>query len=192
MSKESLNNSRTGVTEHDDPNKHKPAFAQKALRQFARYWAMVAYLTILFSLFVLHESIVLAKHGLDYSYHGFAILNALMLAKVMLVAEDLKFGDSLIGKPLIYGVVYKSLLFSILFILFKIVEEVVVGTLRGQSVAQSIPVFGSGNLNGILSVGTIVWFSLIPFFAFMELRRAIGAKELSALLFTRHGPSQKA
>jgi hypothetical protein len=192
MSKESLNNSQTGVAEQDDPNQRKPAFAQKALRELARYWAMVAYLTILFSLFVLHESIVLAKHGLDYSYHGFAILNALMLAKVMLVAENLKFGDRFRDKPLVYGIVYKSLLFSILFILFEIVEEVILGTLRGQSIAQSMPVFGSGNLNGILSVGMIVWFSLIPFFAFMELRRVIGAKELSALLFTRHGPSQKA
>ena len=45
------------------------------------------------TLFALHESIVLAKHEIDYRGYGMALVNAWVLAKVMLVADDLNLGS---------------------------------------------------------------------------------------------------
>jgi hypothetical protein len=43
--------------------------------------------------FALHESVVSAKDHIDYHFYGFAFVNALILGKVMLVAEDLHFAE---------------------------------------------------------------------------------------------------
>jgi hypothetical protein len=41
------------------------------------------------------------------------------------------------------------------------------------------------SLQGIVSVGAIVFVSLIPFFAFREIGRVIGTRELWSLLLSR-------
>lgn len=49
--------------------------------------------------------------------------------------------------------------------------------------SQSISTIGGGKLQGILLLGIIMFVVLMPFFAFTELDRAIGAIEFHALLF---------
>jgi hypothetical protein len=81
---------------------------------------------------------------------------------------------------------YKSLIFSAFLIGFFIVEEVVVGLIRGRSIAQSFPAAGRwGSVQAILSRGAIVFVALIPYFAFGESGRVIGRRELWSLLLTR-------
>jgi hypothetical protein len=144
---------------------------------------MFLYLWVLIALFTLHESIVLAQHQIDYSLYGVAFINALVLAKVMLVAEDLHLGRRLEDWPLIYPILFKSAAFAIVFICVHIAEKVIEGVWNGKTVLESIPTIGGGSLKGIVSAGVIVSFALIPFFAFTEFRRVLGGRELYALLF---------
>ena len=46
---------------------------------------------------------------------------------------------------------------------FHIIEEMVVGVVRGRTIAQSFPAIAGGSLQEILSVGAIVFVALIPF-----------------------------
>lgn len=146
---------------------------------------MFLYLYILFGLFLLHESIVLAKHEITFTHYGFAFINAWILAKVMLVAEDLNIARGFEDKPLIYPVLYKSVVFAVVFIVFYVLEEVLIGLWQGKTVMESIPEVGGGSLTGILSAGLIVTFALSPYFAFREVGRVIGRDKLRALFLTR-------
>jgi hypothetical protein len=166
-------------------NKHKPSLKEKAAFQLKEFLGMFLYLWVLFDLFVIHQSIILAQEHINYKAQGFAIINALILAKVMLIGEDLHLGKRFEDKPLIYSIFYKSLVFAVFFIGFHIIEEVVVGVIRGRTIAQSFPAIGGGSLQGILSVGAIVFVALIPFFAFREIGRVIGKSELWFLLISR-------
>ena len=56
------------------------------------------------------------RRGISFSAQGFAFFNALVLAKVMLVAEDLDLGRWLQRRPLIYPILHESLLLTVLFI----------------------------------------------------------------------------
>ncbi len=47
----------------------------------------------MFSLFVVYKWVVLAQNHIDFALHGFALFNALALAKVMLVAQNLHLAD---------------------------------------------------------------------------------------------------
>ena len=138
----------------------------------------------MFGVFALHESVVSAKDHIGYHFYGFAIVNALILGKVMLVAEDLDFADWFKDRPLIYPILYKAVAFSILFLVFDVVEEVLVGVFKGMTIAQSIPSIGGGTLSGVFFVGIILAVALSPFFAFREIGRVIGERELHSLMFT--------
>src|SRR5438445_8544738 len=65
------------------------------------FLAIAFYLWVMFGVFALHESVVSAKDHIDYHFYGFALVNALVLGKVVLIAEDLHFADWFKDKPLI-------------------------------------------------------------------------------------------
>ena len=83
-------------------NEHKPSLKEKAAFQLKEFFGMFLYLWVLFVLFVIHQSIILAEEHINYQAQGFAIINALILAKVMLIGEDLHLGKRFEDKPLIY------------------------------------------------------------------------------------------
>jgi fumarate reductase subunit C len=149
-----------------------------------KFLAIAFYLWVMFGVFALHESVVSAKDHIDYHFYGFAFINALILGKVMLIAEDLHFADWFKDRPLIYPILCKAVAFSILFLVFDVVEEVVVGVFKGKTIGESIPIIGGGSLSGVFFVGIILAVALIPFFAFREVGRVIGERESHSLMFT--------
>jgi hypothetical protein len=136
-----------------------------------------------FSLFVIHKSLILAEHHIDFRLHGIALINALALAKVMLVAQDLHLGDQFRKAPLIYSTLVKSLAFTIVLACFKIAEDTAVGSFHGKSFRESISSLEGGSWTAIFTFTGLVFVLLIPFFGFTELRRVFGADRLNAVFF---------
>jgi len=100
---------------------------ERLVHEVRQFLFMFLYLYVLFGLFAIHEAVVLEQRHITYAYYGFALVNALVLAKVMLVAEDLHLGRRFENRPLIYPVLIKSLLFAVVFICFRVVEDLLVG-----------------------------------------------------------------
>jgi hypothetical protein len=163
----------------------KPDFKKRAKDQIKSFGLMFLYLWVVFGMLALHESIILSQHQINYVWHGFAVVNALVFAKVMLVAEDLHLGHRFHNKPLFYSVLIKSILFAIALICFHIVEHVLVGMWDGKSMAESIAEVGANRLVGIVSLGIIGTVALAPFFLLSEIGRVIGRDNFWALFFQR-------
>jgi len=155
---------------------------QRALHGARKFFWIFVYLWVLFGLLALHETLILARHDIEYVPFGFAALNALVLGKVMLIGEELHFARRLEDRPLIYSILYKSAAFAVLLMCFRIVEKFLRGVLGGHSVAESLPAVGGGSLAEILAGGLIVAIALIPFFAFNEIGRVMGEDKLRSLL----------
>jgi len=149
-------------------------------RQFV---VLFLYLWVLFGLFVLNERIILNQHGIDFAAHGFALLNAFILAKVMLVAEHMNLSRWLNRRPLIYPILHDSILFAVIFLLFHEVERLLVTWVKGEAAAASIPNIGGGGIAGIVCVAVILFFTLIPFFAFRSFNRVLGPDRMHSMLF---------
>ena len=167
------------------PNERKLTLKEKAAFQLKEFLVMFFYIWVLSALLAMHETIILAQDHLNYPAQGFAIINALILAKIMLIGEDLHLGNRFKDKALIYSILYKSLIFTVFLMCFHIVEEAIVGAFKGTPISESLPVIGAGNLKGLMCRGGIVFIALIPFFAFREIGRVIGEGELWSLLLTR-------
>src|ERR1700736_3487972 len=162
----------------------KLGLKQRLFDEVIKFLAIVFYLWVMFGVFALHESVVSAKDHIDYHFYGFAVINALILGKVMLVAEDLHFAEWVKDRPLIYPILCRAVAFSILFLVFDVVEEVLVGVFKGKTIGESIPIIGGGTPSGVFFVAIILSVALIPFFAFREIGRVIGERELHSLMFT--------
>ncbi len=160
----------------------KPSLKTRFYAELRKFLAIFAYLWLVFSVFLLHEWTVLASHQISFTFYGLAMLNALILAKIMLVAEAFGFANRLDDKPLIYPIAFKSIAFSALLILSYIAEETAVGVYHGKSAAESIPQIGGGGLVGALAIGAIMCIALVPFFAFREIARTVGTAEFRALM----------
>jgi len=150
-------------------------------------------LWVVLTLFALHESIVLAKHEIDYRGYGMALINAWVLAKVMLVAEDLKLGTRWFEHHrLMYRILSRSVLFALVFMGVHAAERLLIGWWRGKTIVESIPQIGGGSVAGVLSVGAILSVALIPFFALRALEQTLGPGVLRVLLARRSDRSLRA
>ncbi len=156
--------------------------------QIKNFALMFLYLWIVFGLLALHESIILSQHKINYQSHGFAIINALVFAKVMLVAEDLRMGNRLNDKPLIYSILLKSLMFGVALICFHVVEHVFIGAWHGKTMAETISEIGIDRLGAMVSVTVIATVALIPFFILSEISRVIGGDSFWSLIFRGRSP----
>jgi hypothetical protein len=155
---------------------------ERAVDEFRRFLVIFLYLWVVFGLLSSHKSIVLSQHHLDTEEHAFAIINAFVFAKVLLVGEHFKVGTRFAKKPLIYPILYKCLVFSVVLIGFHVIESVAVGLWHGHTVAESLPPFLGWNPRGLLAVGVMCFVLLLPFFGFREIAQVIGRRELRALL----------
>ena len=147
---------------------------QKAVHGAREYLIISLYLFVVFSLFILYKSMILAEHNIHFELHGFALMNALALGKVILIAQELHLADRFRDAPLIYPTLLKSFVFTILLACFKIVEDAAVGLFHGKSFQESIADLGGGSLQGFLTLTVLLFVVLIPFFGFTELRRVFG------------------
>ena len=144
------------------------------------------YLWVLLSLFALHESIVLAKYEIDYRGYGLILFNAWLLAKVMLVVDDLDLGGHWFEhRPLIVGILSKAVLLALVLIGAYTAERLLAGLWEGKTIHESIPRIGGGSIADIVSVGAILSVALIPFFAFKAIESVLGAGSLRSLLLAR-------
>lgn len=160
----------------------KPSLKTRFRDELRKFLAIFAYLWLVFSMFLLHEWAVLASHQISFKFYGLAVVNALILAKIMLIAEAFGFANRLDDKPLIYPIAFKSIAFSALLMLSYVAEETAVGMFHGKSAAESVPQVGGGGLVGMLTVGVIMCIALVPFFAFREIARTVGVAEFRALM----------
>jgi len=159
----------------------KLTLTQRALEELKAFAGMFAYLWVVFTVFLVHEWIVLSDHHVGFTFYGLATINALALGKIMLVAEHLGFADQLKRKPLIYPIVYKTAAFTTLLLAIYVLEMMLVGWIGGHGFFASMPALG-GSLVGTMALWLIFGVALLPFFAFKEFERAVGAEMIWKLL----------
>ncbi|MBV8672054.1 MAG: hypothetical protein JOZ33_01350, partial [Acidobacteriaceae bacterium] len=120
------------------PVKQKGHLKERAIDSTKKFLIMTAYLWAFLAIMSLHKTVVLAQNHINYEEQSFAIVNALVLAKFMLVADDLKVGRRFTDRPLIYPIVWASFVFAIILAFFHIAEHVALALLQGKPVAETL------------------------------------------------------
>lgn len=165
----------------------KKSLKERALSELEKYAVITVYLWLLLALFSLHRQLVLG-HGISVWHQSFAIVNALILGKVILIGEVLHVGKVLERRALVWVMLSKSLMFTILLLAFHIAEEAMRAWFVGQPLSASLADLG-GSLSSLVANAAIFFVALIPFFAFQEVARVLGNGALWNLFF--HGSNKR-
>jgi hypothetical protein len=168
-----------------DPGAKRQTFKKKIVHEMVEYWLNFTYLTLAFAAFTQYRRLVLAAHDITYTNYWFAVIEAAILAKVIMIGDVVRLGRGLEDKPLIYPTLYKTLVFTLLVAIFKIVEDVIKSLWRGDSILHGLANFSDKEFRIVLANTLIVLVAFIPFFAVKEIGRVLGEGKLWALFFRR-------
>ena len=142
----------------------KKNLKERAVSELERYAVISAYLWILFALFGLHRQL-LQGHGISVWQQGFAIVNALVFGKVMLIGEALELGNARGSLALAWVVLRKSLLFAILSSRFTRSRK---RSGHGSRPSPSPMASPASAAPAGVRVRRLFLLVLIPFYAFQE------------------------
>lgn len=151
-----------------------------------RFLLVFLYLLALLTLLSLYRAFLFNEETPGYP-QGAALFNALVLSKLVLLGQRLRLGQADEHAPAAFPALLKAAVFGLLLAVFQIIEETAIGAFQGKPLREAIPTMGDGGLQAILMTAAIASVGLAPFFALLELERALGARALRALLF---GPSR--
>ena len=79
-------------------------------------------------------------------------------------------------------VAWRTLAFLLILIVFKILEELIVGWFKDVSFAKTLAEFADKDPVAIIAPILVMTLLLIPLAAFVELERAIGSEQFSRII----------
>jgi hypothetical protein len=163
----------------------KPSFKEKAKSEFINYAVISAYLATFFCAIVTYTILLLRKYDIsdDAMNYTFAIINALVIGKVILIGKIFNLGRSAEYRPLYQTVLLKSVFYGLLVFGFHLLEEFIKRLIRGEPAGA---VWHNMSYEDLIGRSILIFLSFIPLFAFIELRRLVGEDKLHALFF-KHG-----
>jgi len=152
----------------------KKTMKQKAAHEGMELLILFVYLGFFFCALVTYRTLLLKGYesvSLDY---GFALLNALIIAKVILIGDFVKAVHKYEAKALVLSVFYKAFIYGIFVFIFHLVEEVIKSLIHHGDVGKA---FQEVKLDQLAIRCLIIFCTFLSLFGFRELRRVIGEEE---------------
>lgn len=168
----------------DEPAAHR-SLKERALEEFKVYWVITLYLWLFLASFTAYRRLILAEIGSPHVPYGIALVEALIIAKVVLVGRIFGFSRRFEDQRLIVPVLYKSIVFGLLVVVFSIVEHLVMGWIHGRGALDGLHEIVAVGAYEIAARLLAMIVAFVPFFAFYELGRVMGMSKLAALFFAR-------
>ena len=145
---------------------------------------------IAFNVITITKALMLKGHGIEVSGLAAAAVGALLVGKVILIADKLPFINRFPEKPLIYNVVWKTLIYILAVFVVRYVEHVI----------PFVREFGSLGIAHQHLLNEVVWpqfwsiqiWLLVLFLAYAslhELVRLIGRDEVIQMFFGKPKPA---
>lgn len=157
-----------------------PKAKAKIAHEAREFLSLFVYLAFFFCALAAYNMLLLKKYHIEYLTFSFALINALVIAKVILIGDALHIGRQCEERSLLVAAVVKSLLFGLLVFAFHVVEELMKWMLHRSNAGG---MFGDMHIDQALARSLIIFCTFIPLFAFRELRRLLGEGEFYSLVF---------
>jgi hypothetical protein len=178
-------------------NNGKTGLGQKLSHEMKHFLMVFLYLGLLIGAFNVYRWLLMAEYHVGYFVYGYSLIEALVLAKIIIIGESLGIGERFSDQPLIFPTLYKTLLFALCVLVFSILEHLVTGFLHGKDLVGVFQETFRARYE-VLGRILIMFVAFIPFFAFREAGRALGQVKLFELFFqsraaaesdVSHGPT---
>ena len=166
----------------------KEKLTWKISHEIKEFLTVFLFLAPFFFSFTAYGMNVARNLGHPYFHYGAALVNAFVLAKIVLTGELIGLGRRVEKAPLLVPTLYKSAVFTVFYLAFHILETTVQAFIHGQHLASNPNIeliYGNAK---ILSQATFIFLAFIPFFALREVRRVLGNDNFLSLFLRRGQP----
>ena len=149
--------------------------------------ALWVYLALLLGSITTYRRLVMAEYQISYFRYGYSLVEALVLAKVIVLGRFLGLGERFRDRPLIVPTLYKTLVFSLLAFAFSILEHLILGLWHGKDPTKVLEEVMNQGVWESLAHAVVLFIALGPLFAVWETARVLGEGKLFDLFFKRKG-----
>jgi hypothetical protein len=161
-------------------NVQKTSVNQKVAQEVEELAIITLYLAFFFCALATYSMLLLDRFHVSYFAFGTALINAIVIAKVILIGEAVHAGTRFEGKALFYSTIWKAFVFSLLVFAFHILEEMIKHRVHGKDFAGA---FHNMRIDDLFARTVIIFCTFIPLFGFREIRRVMGHDNFRALFF---------
>ena len=144
-----------------------------------------SFLFFFFGAFATYRRLILSEYQIDYFMYGYSLVEALILAKVVMLGDMLHFGDRFRGKPHIVPTLYRTVVFSLLVFAFTMLEATVRGFFHGLGLAGGVEELKHAARAAIAAKMLVMFIAFVPMFSIWEIANVVGPGKLFEMFFTR-------
>ena len=156
---------------------------RRILSEMIEYYFDFLYLAFFLVAFAWYRRLVLAEYDITYLGYGIPLVEAAVLAKVIMIGDLVPMGRGFQRQPLIIPTVFRSVLFSFYVLIFSLVEHTLIGLLHGKGWLAGVLEMESKGRYELLAQCVIIFGAFVPFFAFKELEKVLGKDRLRSLFW---------
>jgi hypothetical protein len=169
----------------------KISFRSRLIREVKEMGILFAYLAVFFVAFTTYRRLILSEYRIGYAHYCYAIFEALVLSKVILIGRILKIGRRFSTHPLIVPTLYKTITFSLFIMIFVVLEHICDGLLHHEAFSAVRARFMSIGVSEMVVRAMVVCTALFPLFAMEEIGGVVGEGKLREWLFFRRPTEAK-
>jgi hypothetical protein len=158
---------------------------ERVIEELRTFWVLVLYLWLFLGSFVLYRRLIMAETGKEYLHYGIALIEALVIAKVVLVGKMFGISRRFEERRLIVPVLYKTILFALLVALCTVAERVVESWIDGKGLLGGVGEIENLGFDELAARMLALVVAFVPIFAFGEIGRVIGMEKLAAMFFSK-------
>ena len=139
---------------------------------------------VMFHIMMVTRALVLKQYGINAPASAVAIIGALIVAKVILIANRIPFLNLYPKKPLIWNVILKTIVFAAITFVFLIIEGIINEARRQGNFAVGVENFMS-NVSWPAFWARDIWINVLILFycAAVELAHVIGRDRVREIFF---------
>lgn len=161
------------------------AFTKKFYDEMVKFYIYALFFALFFTAFTIYRQLILEEYINSYWHLGSGVIQALIIAKLIILGEVLHLGKKYENAPLIIPTLFKAVIFSIFVLLLTVLEHFVVGYFTGKTWAVIYDHLIEKGIYEILARVYVMFFVFVLFFGFKETGRVIGDRRLYELFFKR-------
>ncbi len=148
--------------------------AERLREELRKYAIISAYLFVCFGVVLLYRDSILEAQGGSPLAWSLALVKALVMGKFILIGDALSVGSRADAHPMLHRIAWKTVTMLLLLIVFKVLEEIIIGWFHDQTVAQVLNEYLELSWIQQVAPELLMLLILIPLISVTEVYRTIG------------------
>ena len=170
------------VVEMSHATSNETSLKSRFASEMKQYALISLYLFVCFGVVLLYEASQSATKEAGLTAVSMALVKALVIGKFILIGEALEPGTRISAPTMLHRVAWRTLGMVVVLIVFKLIEELVIGLVHSKGVAELLEEFEAQSWLGLLGPVLLMLIVLVPMMIALELDRALGEQGLRGLL----------